>query len=156
VAFRSCRRLGTRDMTSSRHRLEQYRRLLNQRRWWTSPMWRLQSGFEHFMTLLSGDLCYSTNTLLPRSTACRSKSSASENHGCSPSRGSAAHGAALIRAGETIIDENEPCSAVPDRKSQVGAHNHAPSIVRSPVASDFAFEITAAGFQGLRLCLMLR
>ena len=68
----------------------------------------------------------------------------------------AAHGAALIRAGETIIDENEPCSAVPDRKSQVGAHNHAPSIVRSPVASDFAFEITAARFQGLRLCLMLR
>jgi len=68
----------------------------------------------------------------------------------------AAHVAALIRAGETIIDENEPCSAVTDRKRQIGAHNHAPSVVWSPVPSDLAFEITAARFQGLRLCLVLR
>ena len=69
----------------------------------------------------------------------------------------AADVAALIRAGETIIDENEPCSAVTDRKRQIGAHNHAPSVVWSSVpASDFTFEIAAARFQGLRLCLVLR
>ena len=69
----------------------------------------------------------------------------------------AAHGAALIRAGETIIDEKKSCSAVADRKRQIGAHNHAPSVMWSPVrVSDFAFEITAARFQGLCLCLVLR
>jgi hypothetical protein len=39
------------------------------------------------------------------------------------------HRAALIRAGETIIDENEPSSAVTGRKSQVGAHSHLLSCV---------------------------
>ena len=40
----------------------------------------------------------------------------------------AAHRAAFIRTRETIIDENEPCSAVTDRKGQIGAHNHLPQL----------------------------
>ena len=80
------------------------------------------------MTLSSGDRCYSTNTLAREAPRVAINQTRLRITDAVLLEDPAAHGAALIRAGETIIDEKKSCSAVTDRKRQIGAHNHLPRL----------------------------